>query len=157
MTSANEYLQISTNVYIVGYASATVYYGDGSQLTGISAGGGGGDPDICGSYSGDLFISTTTYNDEGLWGGICKQSLTVATYDFVISSATTDGFNFIVSNRTLGSSWSECESVSIPAAVSTHTFTSSGYTISAGEEWKVDITGVNTSDPAGKFKFKIGN
>ncbi len=33
---------VSSNVYIVGIASATRYYGDGSQLTGIVGGGGGG-------------------------------------------------------------------------------------------------------------------
>jgi hypothetical protein len=37
ITSSSQYLQISTNVYVIGYSSAAAYYGDGSQLTGITA------------------------------------------------------------------------------------------------------------------------
>ena len=37
-TLVQSQLEISTNVYIVGYSSATIYYGDGSNLTGIAEG-----------------------------------------------------------------------------------------------------------------------
>ena len=36
-------VRISSNVYIVGFASATRYFGDGSGLTGVAAASGGGD------------------------------------------------------------------------------------------------------------------
>jgi len=47
-------LYVSTNMYIVGFASATKFYGDGSGLTGITASSGG---DSLGTH-----IATTTLN-----------------------------------------------------------------------------------------------
>jgi len=50
-------VRVSTNMYIVGFASATKYYGDGSSLTGITASGAG---DNLGNH-----IATTTLNMAG--------------------------------------------------------------------------------------------
>ena len=50
-------VRVSTNMYIVGFASATKFYGDGSELTGISASGAGDD---LGNH-----IATTTLNMAG--------------------------------------------------------------------------------------------
>ncbi|HNW44003.1 MAG TPA: hypothetical protein PKI19_05820, partial [Elusimicrobiales bacterium] len=47
-------LRISTNVYIVGFSSAAMYYGDGSQLTNVSAANSGAAVNFSGALGGDV-------------------------------------------------------------------------------------------------------
>lgn len=118
-----------------------------------------GDPDITGRITGDLFNSTSTFTG-GIAGGIANESLTVASYDFYLGSTTANGtgFDFVVSTTNLQTNnFVEVERVPIPAGVSTHTATSSGYTIQADNGlWKIDIENVNEADPEGEpFNYAI--
>jgi len=57
-------LQVGRNVSVVGVVTATTFYGDGSQLTGIGTGGGGGG----GSIAGIDTAGTSTFNDLNVSG-----------------------------------------------------------------------------------------
>lgn len=63
---------ISTHTYITGYSSATTYYGDGSNLTGISSSGG----DNLGNH-----IATTTLNMSG------NEIINTPSFDAFVSTA----------------------------------------------------------------------
>lgn len=56
-------LQVGRNVSVVGVVTANVFYGDGSQLTGIAATGGGG-----GSIAGIDTAGTSTFNNLNVSG-----------------------------------------------------------------------------------------
>jgi len=56
-------LQVGRNVSVVGIITANVFYGDGSQLTGIAATGGGG-----GSIAGIDTTGTSTFNNINVSG-----------------------------------------------------------------------------------------
>jgi len=64
ITTSGAEVTISSNVYIVGYASATVYYGDGSNLTGIVSGQWSDE----GSYIYANNFSTMVVTDSGRVG-----------------------------------------------------------------------------------------
>jgi len=62
-------VRISSNVYIVGFASATKFYGDGSGLTGIGSGAGSGvNADTLDSLDSLDFVRRTGYRDEEVTG-----------------------------------------------------------------------------------------
>jgi len=63
-------VRVSSNVYIVGFASATKYYGDGSALTGVMA-----------ASSTDISISTITASATTPYGGV-----NIATNTFVVGN-----------------------------------------------------------------------
>lgn len=60
ITSSQDRLQISTDVYVVGYASATTFYGDGSNLTNIAVSG-----DDMGSH---IATRELNMNDNDIFG-----------------------------------------------------------------------------------------
>lgn len=112
--------------------------------------------DISWSYSGDLFNSTSTYT-EGLFRAIIHASLTVGRYDIYIGSATTDAWDFVVSTKGVGGVWTEQDSLTVPANISTHTVISSAYTLSENGLIKVGIEAIDASDPVGDISIKVGN
>lgn len=116
----------------------------------------GGSSDISWSYSGDLFNSTSTYT-EGLFRAIAHATLVVGRYNIYIGSATTDAWDFVVSTKGIGGVWTEQETKTVPAAISSHTVTSSNYTLSENGMIKIGIEAIDSADPPGDINIKVGN
>jgi hypothetical protein len=154
--AGNFNIGISTfNTSIILFATGTVkavkFEGDGSSLTDT------GSPDIVFTYLGDIFDSTTTYIN-GLSNTIIKQTISVSTYDVYIGSATTDSFGIEIATRPLSiTDWAVVETPIIPASVSTHTATSTGFTLSEGDMIKFGFTSTDSSDPAGDITIKVND
>jgi hypothetical protein len=84
-------VRISSNVYIVGFSSATKYYGDGSGLTGISAAG-----DNLGNH-----VATTTLNMSGFdIAGV--STLTVSTITTTAAGVNLSTNVFVSGNVGIG-------------------------------------------------------
>lgn len=97
-------LRLSTNTYIVGFASATKYYGDGSALTGIVSGGGGGvtiSTFVVALHSGgDIYLSSAATSTNNPFPNIGMQ------YVFDYATATITGVKcYTLVTSTIGSSF----------------------------------------------------
>jgi hypothetical protein len=84
-------VNISSNVYIVGFSSAAKYYGDGSGLTGIS-----GSSDNLGNH-----IATTTLNMSG-FDIVSVSTLTVSSISTTASAVTFSTNVFVSGNVGIG-------------------------------------------------------
>jgi len=108
-------VRVASNVYIVGYSSATTYYGDGSKLTGIVSGGTINSGSTTTWTGSNTWSSSTTFkNVTGLKTYIetaSSDSVTGATfnvewssgsiYTLVLKANTTLTFSGAVSSQTL--------------------------------------------------------
>lgn len=146
--------QVATSYAIESSSSvrATTYYGSGADLTGITA------KDICVPlYSGDIFDSTTTYN-YGLWSAILKDAISIASYQIVVGSETSDAFSIEIGTASASASpivWYEpAYTIAVTANTSTMTATSA-MNLSAGDMIKIGFSGVNSADPAGNILIRI--
>jgi hypothetical protein len=137
----------------IGTTGKTVFYGNGLGVTNVDA-------DLLDGenlselqlppYLGDIFNSTPTYLN-GISGPIiAKKSISVASYDVQIASATTDSFGIEISSKSLtDSSWTVVETITVTAGVSTQTLTSAGFTVGKGGRLMYGFTSVTDADPAG--------
>jgi len=71
---------VSTNMYVVGFASAAKFYGDGSTLTGLGGEGSGLNADLFDTLNSTDFVRTSGYVSEDVTGNkTFVSSMTITT------------------------------------------------------------------------------
>ncbi len=152
-TAPSEALHVIGDILGTSSVTASAFFGDGSHLTGIAS----GDPDISFSYTGDIFDSTETHV-EGLGRAMVKQTVSVASYKIFIGSATTDSFDILISTTQLTGTktpWTIVDTITVPASVSSHTVTSTSYSLTDGNMINMGFWNVTAADPAGDITIKV--